>query len=950
MKDDDRVADLLAEWRERRERGEDVSARDLIRDHPDLAEELSARLAVLEIIDQAYPETIERPSGVPAEIGEFRILREIGRGGMGVVYEAEQTSLRRVVALKVLSLSVIGMAQAVKRFRREAQAASRLHHKNIVPVHAMGHEGGYWYYAMELVEGRSLGQVVGELKSIAEASPTGSSPGTVVDDSTPPPDVPEPSSETSGLLGTGTGKHAYYVRVAEMFTGVAEALEVAHEEGIVHRDIKPANLLLDAEGTLKIVDFGLARLEGEGPPMTLTGDLLGTPAYMSPEQALARREGIDHRTDIYSLGATMYEVLTLRPPFRGKTLPEICSQIINREPSPLRRENRHVPRDLETIVQKAMEKDSARRYRSAGEFARDLRRFAEGGSIRARRIGPLGRSWRRVKRNRIRTTLVAAVIVLAVCGALLAVRSVRDAERNRNAEYDRLVVRANHVLAHGPAWAGREGASRHLYPGASTDELTAAITLAPERAEAYWLRALHVGRTMEERFRDLDEALARGLTRRTYHLARAHLLRIDGQISRVREEAVRAKAHPASTPTDAFFEALLLKAAGRRSEALPLLRDAIETSALGSTIRYFALWQSALVREREGDLLGALEDLNVLRGLGESRIQATVRIASLWRRLGKGEVAEARFADALEEVRRKGSPLDWALLCSACYSLREGEWCERATRLALEAHGDDAFLMAHRASALSRANRFEEALRFADRALELDPDLEFAFHLRGSALLNLFRKEEALVAFDRALELEPGCPGAHTMRGQVLLSLGRCDQALQAIDRALGLDPGRAAALAMRGVALKDLGRHEEALAACDRALEMEPESTTALLARSMVLASKARHAEALESVDRALALDDRSANSHGLRGWILLALSRDEEALKALEVALTLSLVHPRAHVDRSVALGRLGRHEEAVAELRIAVRLDPDKAWLRTRLGICLFQVGRVKEALRA
>ena len=180
--------------------------------------------------------------------------------------------------------------------------------------------------------------------------------------------------------GSGNG-HGWFRRVAAIFAGVADALEAAHGEGIVHRDVKPGNLLLDGDGTLKLVDFGLAHLDGNGPTMTRTGDLLGTPAYMSPEQAAAKRIRVDHRTDIYSLGATLYEVLTLRPPFDGDNLHQLCTQIVSRDPIQPRMVDRRIPKDLETIVAKAMEKDRTSRYQRASDLARDLQAFCEGGAI-----------------------------------------------------------------------------------------------------------------------------------------------------------------------------------------------------------------------------------------------------------------------------------------------------------------------------------------------------------------------------------------------------------------------------------------------------------------------------------------------------------------------------------------------------------------------------------------
>ena len=207
---------------------------------------------------------------------------------------------------------------------------------------------------------------------------------------------------------------------------------MAHAAGVVHRDVKPSNLILDVHGVLRLTDFGLARVEGDGPKTTLAGDVLGTPAYMSPEQAAGDGDAVGAQADIYSLGATLYEVLTLRPPFRGASPQEICAKIASKDPVPPRRFDARIPRDLETIVQKAMEKDRGRRYRTAAGLARDLRLFAEGAAIHARRVGFLGRTWRNAKRHRTTTALVAGVLVLAAGVVALTAHVAGDAAARRN--------------------------------------------------------------------------------------------------------------------------------------------------------------------------------------------------------------------------------------------------------------------------------------------------------------------------------------------------------------------------------------------------------------------------------------------------------------------------------------------------------------------------------------
>jgi serine/threonine protein kinase/Flp pilus assembly protein TadD len=356
-------------------------------------------------------------------LGDFRLLRKIGCGGMGVVYEAEQISLRRRVALKVLPLAATMDPRHLQRFKNEAQAAAGLHHTNIVPVYYVGSERGVHYYAMQYIEGRDLASVIAQLREPARGpKPDPQAVKTVAADDSPAgaPSAPAAAdtSPVAGLSTEGSTRCREYFRtVARLGIQAAQALDHAHQQGVVHRDIKPANLLVDAAGRLWVTDFGLAQFQSD-TRLTLTGDIVGTLRYMSPEQALAKRAIVDHRTDVYSLGATLNELLTLEPVFNGRDRQELLRQIAFDEPQPPRRLNRAVPAELETIVLKALEKNPADRYATAGELADDLRRYLEDKPIRARRPswGQVAAKWAR----RHPAIVWAAVVVLAVTVPVLA--------------------------------------------------------------------------------------------------------------------------------------------------------------------------------------------------------------------------------------------------------------------------------------------------------------------------------------------------------------------------------------------------------------------------------------------------------------------------------------------------------------------------------------------------
>jgi serine/threonine protein kinase len=520
--------------------GERPSVDEFVTRHPELADKIRELLPALVMVEQDV--TFDRdpgsdgpqPERAPApckerRLGDYRILREIGRGGMGVVYEAQQISLGRRVALKVLSGQVSSDRMAQERFRREARAAAKLHHTNIVPVYGVSQAEGVCFNAMQFIEGRGLDALITELRRLvdragsqptvdaasggrslwprgdrprqaSEAStlyeavevsrelhdiltgrlnpdsgPAGTSPtlrsnalagrsaasagdqterpanrhhlaltstnpgtatagGTTGPRSEHPPTAAlspsaSPSSNSSTLPGgtqlslVESGRRAFFRSLAKIGRQVAGGLAYAHARGIVHRDIKPSNLLLDTEGVVWIADFGLAKEDDEG--LTKSGDILGTLRYIAPERF--RGEG-DARADVYALGLTLYELLTLRPAFASPDRLVMIEQIKTEDPPRPRSVDGRIPRDLETIVLKAIEKDPKARYQTAEAMGEDLRRFLADEPILARQVSALERYWRWARRNPVIAVLggvLTGVLVLATVSSLLAMERFR---------------------------------------------------------------------------------------------------------------------------------------------------------------------------------------------------------------------------------------------------------------------------------------------------------------------------------------------------------------------------------------------------------------------------------------------------------------------------------------------------------------------------------------------
>jgi WD40 repeat protein/serine/threonine protein kinase/tetratricopeptide (TPR) repeat protein len=478
---------LAEEFLNRKRRGEEPTLGEYLERHPDLADEIRDLFPALLMMEDlgastggttgSLAEAVSPVIGTrPQRLGDYRILREIGRGGMGVVYEAEQESLGRRVALKVLAAGAWSDPQKVRRFEREARAAARLHHTNIVPVFGVGHHDGQHYYVMQFIAGIGLDLVLEDLRRLrkvkdssrhgpdnqpccppsqgrsgltaAEVSrslldgryaasgpiPVGETvtgPVTALGDGPRGESSSAPAIAPSDLSALSDSDRRYFQSIARIGVQVAEALEYANRQGIPHRDIKPSNLLLDNRGNVWVADFGLAKT-AEADDLTHTGDILGTVRYMAPERFQGK---CDAKSDVYSLGLTLYELVALRPAFEAADRHALIERVLHEEPARLKKLAPAVPRDLETIIAKASAREPSDRYSSAAALAEDLKRFVEDRPIAARWVSPAERLRRWCRRNPwlAAATGVAAAALLGVAALslLYAKRQARHATELR---------------------------------------------------------------------------------------------------------------------------------------------------------------------------------------------------------------------------------------------------------------------------------------------------------------------------------------------------------------------------------------------------------------------------------------------------------------------------------------------------------------------------------------
>jgi serine/threonine protein kinase/Flp pilus assembly protein TadD len=935
-----RVTDELLE---RHRQGERPALSDYIGRYPELAEEIRELFSALVLMEGVRPErpaaaqgAVRVPAGeVPFEhLGDYRIFREIGRGGMGVVYEAEQESLGRRVALKVLPAEAFGNPTHIQRFQREARAAARLHHTNIVPVFGVGEDHGTHYYAMQYIEGRPLDEVLTELRrlrdggttpqdgssasvlaagdarseahSLVESRPRSSaevarslwegrfraasqhaSVGSIDPQAatrhgnaagSPAARTPSRATATTSSASTSSllsDPHRPYAKsIAHIGAQVAEALEYAANQGVLHRDIKPSNLLLDVWGTVWLTDFGLAKATGT-PDLTRTGHIFGTLRYLAPERFQGQA---DIRSDVYAVGLTLYEALALRPAFDDRGQAQLMHQITTVEPSRLDGLNPHLPRDLVTVVHKAMAKDPSDRYQTAGALAEDLNRFLEDRPIAARRLSVLEHGWRWCRRNPGMTGLLAALLalILLVTGGtvfLVQQHAKRQTEMARNEEALREEVGAALAQAASLRKGYRfheghevlEQARKRLNP-AGPDDLRRQVDQAQsdlELAEHLDIARLEAATLVEGRF---QLAAAEPLYEATFVKAGLGVVTDDGEAvaARVRELPMRVEIIAALDDW-----ASITQDQTRRAWLLAVARGA-DPDPLRNRLRHPELWKD-----------GA----------------ALTRLVQEWR----VDEFSPQLATALGRVLLENGGDAVPLLTAAQARFPHDFW------LNFELGG-----------ALYQARRLDEALGYYRVAVALRPETSAAYNSLGLTLVANDRPDEAIGPLQQALRLDSKNVWAHNNLGLVLNSKGRRDEAIEHYQQALSIDPRSAVIHDNLGSALRSKGRLEEAIGCHQKALQLNPNSAIAHANLGFALRAKGRPEEAVGHFQRALQLDPSLSTARVQLGRCCYAAARAAVRASAIQGADKARLGEPERADLRRQALNWLRTNLELTTKLQ--------------------------------
>jgi serine/threonine protein kinase/Flp pilus assembly protein TadD len=688
-------------------------------------------------------------------IDGYTITGVLGQGGMGIVYRAIQTKLNRAVALKVLP-AMVGSANpaAVQRFRREATAAARLHHTHIIPIYDFGESEDAHYYAMEMVTGEPLNDLVRRLAEKGVTNPTAGQLATIMGDlsmtalsqSIAGERTSADSSDDGAASGAGARGRSYFRLVARWMADSAEALHYAHGQGIIHRDIKPANLILSTDGRIMLADFGLAKSADE-QSVTKTGALVGTLRYLSPEQSMARRVRVDHRTDIYSLGATIYELLCFRPAYPGSDEKEILSAIISRDPLRPRKINSHVPAELDTICMKCLEKSADARYETARALAEDLRRYINDLPIIAKRPGPIRRMAKFVRRHKAPVAAVTAVVLLITSMLFWKHESAARLQAEITSRYDS-------AQAYGATnrWVEAEA------------ELRTAMRLAPDDLQTLrtvaWFNLEHYAKMPEQVGRESQKDVVKACR--------------------------KVLAMEPNDVTALNYLGIALRRLERYEEAIDPLEKALRLDP-----KAYAIWANVgTLYAVTGDLAKAEEYMH--KGAELAGVEEDQWHAAVWRNLATLELF-LKKAEVLEPIAKAiecdtGNLRSWVLRARARMELEGHRNLSEALDDAKHADRTGAFKDAHAKRVLATAyllnGEYAQAAEHAKVALKLKDEPTINHLIIALAEAKLGRLDAAR---SRLAQAEAAWPAALRAPGAFAASAGTGDLTIESADERLHL-------------------------------------------------------------------------------------------------------------------------------------------------------------------
>jgi tetratricopeptide (TPR) repeat protein/tRNA A-37 threonylcarbamoyl transferase component Bud32 len=859
----------------------DSTPEEVCTDCPELLSEVRSRWQRLQTVQNQVDELF--PSSAPGGHGErrprlrfdstlpqiegYQVRAVLGYGGMGVVYQARHLRLKRDIALKMLLLGAYARPHERERFVREAEAVAGLQHPNIVQVYDVGEFEGRPYFTMELMDGGSFSQ------QLASA--------------------PQSPIHSAQLLAT-----------------LATAVAHAHEQGIVHRDLKPANILLTSDGTPKIADFGLARRLDSGRDLTMTGALLGTPSYMAPEQASGKTKAVGPAADVYGLGAILYEMLAGRPPFRGDTPAETQRQVLVDEPSPPSKWNAKVPRDLETVCLKCLQKLPQHRYATALELAEDLRRFQQGEPIAARPVSRPERVVRWARRKPTAAALVVTALTLICIAVTYGANEWRLAAKRRAdvAQWEPRLELVSQLEAQGKFQEARSLLQRP--PDADVGPLKNQIDTALSDLELVQkLDRIRLNRVAVDDGR-FDLASNRARSDREYEAAFA--------------AAGLGTFQDASAPVAAAVAASPIRAA---------VIAALDDWSVCTSDDSRRQWILQVARIADPDPTGWRDRVRVSGLAKQSLTQlaetAVVRDQSVQLLVALAQRMQVAGADATEFLRRvqEQYPGDfWA-----CFTLADAlnginyEECIRFYQAALAIRPETSIAHYNVGRALGMASRTTDTIAHFREAVRLEPRFSNAVGNLAMSLSLTGQGTEALELAKQAVSLDARSADNHYSLGYVFLGTGQVEQAIVEFRRAIACDPAYEDARDLLANTLMDLRRLDEAKEQLDEFRRVCPNSDGMHLDFGRLLVLQGHRDEAIAEFQESIRLNPHRWVSHYMLGELWRLKESPQRALLEFTRAIEGRPTAVQAARARRGVMLQLGLGEEARTEWANALAARP-------------------------
>ncbi|MBI5779867.1 MAG: tetratricopeptide repeat protein [Planctomycetes bacterium] len=858
--------------------------------------------------------TVQAPALSGEQFGKYTVERKLGQGGMGAVYLAFDTVLKRRVALKVMSGED---ADSRERFLREAQASAKLRHPHIIQVFEIGTEGRYHYFTMEYIEGGSLHDLIG----------SGASPR----------------------------------QIAEIVAKIASALHYAHSQQLVHRDIKPANILIDQKGEPYLTDFGLAKeLTGLDRALTMSGMVVGTPDYMSPEQAKGDKDKMDSRSDIFSLGATLYHSLTGRLPFQGKELYEVMEKVVHYDPAPPTRLVRNLARDIETICLKCLEKEPTSRYQTGQELSDDLLRFVRGELIMARPSGLVTMVYKKAAKNKIASLAIAgALAVLIAVGAWLMISSARNKELvvkyrleaeelYRRNDYNEAKVRASKALALLPDDRAMQDLIIKCDEVLNENEAQAKKARdARDRARGVLGRMKSMDKPIaDDRIKVAEDALKidPGFDEAWMTLGYAYMDKVDFYKA---EQAFGKAIESNPQLAYAYYELALISRDIRKNnkKALADFGKVIEFDP-GSHIGYFA---KGIIEYQQGHIDEAIKCFGEAVRQKRDYAEAYENLAVA--KSDKGDT-EGALKDYEKAIQLKPGYAD-AYYNRGTTEYNKGDLAGALKDFdkAIELGRDDKNIDAYYSRGLTKYKQgdSEGALRDFDKVIELDPEHSNAYIWRGFSREKKGDAGGAMDDYNRAVELNAGDNIVYYNRGALKYNRDDIEGAMEDFEVSIRINPNYAQAYCKRGIIKKDRGDIEGAIADYDRAIRLNPDLAVAYNSRGLARLVRRDIEDALKDFNMAIQLNPEDAVAYTSRGNIRDMKNDSAGALEDYNKSIEINPNYANAYFNRGVTRADRGDIEGAMKDYDRAIELDPKDARAYYSRGISKYDLKDAKGALK-